>query len=96
MTDKSMCDYVAGKPGRGDFHIVAPSLPGFGFSEAPHDPGFGVPEYAATFNDLMLALGYTQYIAQGELPRHELAIMHTGTDTVYARLPSQACAMMVS
>ena len=28
------------------FHVVAPSLPGFGFSQAPNKPGFKGPQYA--------------------------------------------------
>ena len=53
-------------PAGGNYHLVAPSLPGFGFSSAPQDAGFGVPQYAATCNQLMLALGYPKYVAQGE------------------------------
>lgn len=51
--------------GQQAFHVVVPSLPGFGFSSAPTKPGFGVAETARTFNELMLALGYTRYVAQG-------------------------------
>lgn len=54
----------------GNYHIVAPSLPGFGFSSAPQDAGFGVPQHAATCNQLMLALGYSKYVAQGACPDH--------------------------
>ena len=32
------------------FHVVAPSLPGFGFSEAPSKPGFKGPQYAEAYN----------------------------------------------
>ncbi|KAK9818742.1 hypothetical protein WJX74_007113 [Apatococcus lobatus] len=49
----------------GNYHLVALSLPGFGFSSAPQDAGFGVPQHAATCNQLMLALGYPKYVAQG-------------------------------
>ena len=45
--------------------MVAPSLPGYGFSSAPTKPGFGVNEIARTFDELMVALGYTSYVAQG-------------------------------
>ena len=45
--------------------MVAPSLPGYGFSSAPKRPGFGVNEIAKTFNQLMLSLGYKTYVAQG-------------------------------
>jgi pimeloyl-ACP methyl ester carboxylesterase len=43
------------------FHVVAPSLPGFGFSEAPGKKGFGLAKYAEVLNKLMLSLGYTKY-----------------------------------
>lgn len=54
-------------PGEGKqaFHVVAPSLPGFAFSSAPKHKGFGLKEMAKTFNQLMLELGYTKYVAQG-------------------------------
>lgn len=51
------------------FHVVAPSLPGYGFSSAPRQPGFGLRKIAATFDALMSALGYQTYVAQGALPR---------------------------
>ncbi len=47
------------------FHVVAPSLPGYGFSSAPRQPGFGIRKIAATFDALMSALGYQTYVAQG-------------------------------
>lgn len=47
------------------FHVVAPSLPGFGFSGAPPRP-WGPRKMAATLDKLMRdALGYKNYIAQG-------------------------------
>jgi len=47
------------------FHIVAPSLPGYGFSDAPREPGYG-PERMATINaQLMARLGYDRYGVQG-------------------------------
>ncbi len=50
------------------FHVVAPSLPGYGFSSAPKKPGFGINQIAKTFDELMVKLGYTSYVAQGEQP----------------------------
>ncbi|KAJ4174243.1 hypothetical protein NW754_004658 [Fusarium falciforme] len=47
------------------FHVVAPSIPGFGFSPAPRQPGFGPVEAAHSFNALMLQLGYSKYVIQG-------------------------------
>ena len=37
---------VEAAPEHPSFHVVAPSLPGFGFSEAPRKPGFAGPQYA--------------------------------------------------
>lgn len=45
--------------------MVAPSLPGFGFSSAPKQKGFGLKQIAKTFNQLMLELGYDKYVSQG-------------------------------
>ncbi|KAF9041668.1 Alpha/Beta hydrolase protein [Panaeolus papilionaceus] len=47
------------------FHVVAPSLPGFGFSDAPTRSGFGAEQYAETCHKLMLSLGYDEYVMQG-------------------------------
>ncbi|KAL1662065.1 Alpha/Beta hydrolase protein [Schizophyllum commune] len=47
------------------FHVVAMSLPGYGFSEQPRKRGFGIPQYAEVAHKLMLALGYDSYVAQG-------------------------------
>ncbi|THU96132.1 alpha/beta-hydrolase [Dendrothele bispora CBS 962.96] len=47
------------------FHVVAFSLPGYGFSEAPKKPGFTLERYAEIGNKLMLALGYNEYVTQG-------------------------------
>lgn len=47
------------------FHVVAPSIPGFGFSPAPTIPGFGLIETGAAFHQLMLQLGYERYVIQG-------------------------------
>jgi pimeloyl-ACP methyl ester carboxylesterase len=43
------------------FHIVAPSLPNFGFSEGPKECGFALKQYAETCHKLMLQLGYNHY-----------------------------------
>ncbi|KZV68202.1 alpha beta-hydrolase [Peniophora sp. CONT] len=47
------------------FHVVAIGLPGFGFSEAPKKPGFGLKQMAETGHKLMIALGYDEYVCQG-------------------------------
>jgi pimeloyl-ACP methyl ester carboxylesterase len=48
------------------FHVICPSLPGYGFSEKPRAPGWGVDRIAAAWAELMVAgLGYDRYGAQG-------------------------------
>ncbi len=48
-----------------DFHVVCPSLPGYGFSAKPAAPGWGVERIAAAWDTLMRRLGYDRYGAQG-------------------------------
>ena len=68
----------AGNP---SFHVVAPSLPGYAWSEAVSKRGFRAKHYAEVctlllyylpaltdiklFNKLMLSLGYSEYVTQG-------------------------------
>jgi pimeloyl-ACP methyl ester carboxylesterase len=47
------------------FHVVCPTLPGFGFSGKPTTTGWGVPHIAAAWTTLMARLGYDRYGAQG-------------------------------
>jgi pimeloyl-ACP methyl ester carboxylesterase len=47
------------------FHVVCPSLPGFGFSAKPTTTGWGVGRIAQTWAVLMDRLGYARYGAQG-------------------------------
>ncbi|TFU03346.1 epoxide hydrolase [Polymorphobacter arshaanensis] len=47
------------------FHVVMPSLPGFGFSGKPTQTGWGVPHIAMSWIKLMERLGYTRWVAQG-------------------------------
>jgi pimeloyl-ACP methyl ester carboxylesterase len=47
------------------FHLVIPSLPGYGFSGKPTAPGCTPVRIARTWATLMQRLGYTQYVAQG-------------------------------
>ena len=47
------------------FHVVCPSLPGFGFSSKPASTGWGVERIAAAWSTLMDRLGYRRYGAQG-------------------------------
>jgi pimeloyl-ACP methyl ester carboxylesterase len=47
------------------FHIVIPSLPGFGFSQRPTTTGWGPDRTALAWVVLMQRIGYTQFVAQG-------------------------------
>jgi pimeloyl-ACP methyl ester carboxylesterase len=47
------------------FHLVIPSLPGFGFSGKPTATGWGPERTARAWVTLMKRLGYTQFVAQG-------------------------------
>lgn len=47
------------------FNVVAPSLPGFGFTSAPEKSGFAISQYAEFCHTLMLSLGYDEYVVQG-------------------------------
>ncbi|HLN18447.1 MAG TPA: alpha/beta fold hydrolase [Acidimicrobiales bacterium] len=47
------------------FHVVCPSLPGYGWSDKPTAPGWGVDRTAAAWAQLMARLGYARYGAQG-------------------------------
>jgi len=48
-----------------DYHLVIPSLPGYGFSGKPAEAKWSVEHIAAGWNALMLSLGYPRYFAQG-------------------------------
>ncbi|WP_413615650.1 epoxide hydrolase 1 [Halomonas cupida] len=47
------------------FHVVAPSLPGFGYSDKPTTTGWGVGKIAAAWVELMERLGYSKFVAHG-------------------------------
>ncbi len=47
------------------FHVVCPTLPGFGFSGKPAATGWGVERIASAWAELMARLGYGRYGAQG-------------------------------
>jgi pimeloyl-ACP methyl ester carboxylesterase len=53
--------------GRADdaFHLVLPSLPGYGFSGEPTELGWNAARVAVAWAELMRRLGYTRYVAQG-------------------------------
>jgi len=47
------------------FHVVVPSLPGFGFSTPVSGPGWAIRETAAAFDGVMQGLGYERYGVHG-------------------------------
>ncbi|HEY2565787.1 MAG TPA: epoxide hydrolase [Acidimicrobiales bacterium] len=47
------------------FHVVCPSLPGYGFSDKPSAPGWTIERIAQAWSGLMGRLGYDRYGAQG-------------------------------
>ena len=47
------------------FHLVLPSLPGYGFSVEPAEVGWDLGRTARAWAELMRRLGYTRYVAQG-------------------------------
>ena len=47
------------------FHLVIPSMPGYGFSGKPTTTGWGPERMARAWAELMRRLGYTRYVAQG-------------------------------
>jgi pimeloyl-ACP methyl ester carboxylesterase len=54
------------------FHIVAPSLPNFGFSSAITRRGFGLAQYAEALHKLMIKLGYDQYGRSSDLAQFDM------------------------
>ena len=53
-----------GEPGDA-FHVVCPALPGYGFSDKPAEPGWGIERIAGAWIALMERLGYPRFAAQG-------------------------------
>jgi len=47
------------------FHVICPSLPGYGFSDKPTETGWGVEKIATAWDTLMTRLGYHRFGAQG-------------------------------
>ncbi|MER7859643.1 epoxide hydrolase family protein [Amycolatopsis japonica] len=52
-------------PGTPAFHVVVPSLPGFGYSDKPATTGWGTEKIAAAWVELMGRLGYDRFAAHG-------------------------------
>ncbi|REE69722.1 pimeloyl-ACP methyl ester carboxylesterase [Paenibacillus taihuensis] len=47
------------------FHVVIPSMPGYGYSGKPTETGWGPQRIASAYGELMTRLGYEKYVAQG-------------------------------
>ena len=47
------------------FHVVIPSMPGYGFSAKPEETGWDTARMARAWAELMQRLGYTRFVAQG-------------------------------
>jgi pimeloyl-ACP methyl ester carboxylesterase len=47
------------------FHLVLPSIPGYGFSDEPTEVGWGPIRIGRAWDELMRRLGYARYVAQG-------------------------------
>ena len=48
------------------FELIIPSIPGFGFSEAPKQPGFDMFQAARVFVKLVQRIGYNDFMVHGE------------------------------
>ncbi len=61
-----LTDPVAHRGAAADaFHVVCPSLPGYGFSDRPAEPGWTVERTASAWARLMERLGYPRFVAAG-------------------------------
>ncbi|MAT06867.1 MAG: epoxide hydrolase [Acidimicrobiaceae bacterium] len=64
------------------FHVIAPSLPGYGFSGKPTEAGWGIEKIADVWAELMSRLGYDRFVAQGgdwgSAVTHQVAARHPG------------------
>lgn len=60
-----MLPMLKGGDGKPAFHVVAPSLVSFGFSQGVYKRGFHMAKHAEAYHKVMLALGYDQYVTQG-------------------------------
>lgn len=62
------------------FHVIAPSLPGYGFSGKPTETGWGIEKIADVWAELMTRLGYDRFVAQGgdwgSAVTHQVAARH--------------------
>lgn len=71
-----------GQPGDA-FHVIAPSLPGYGFSDRPGRAGWGIERIAAAWAELMALLGYTRYLAAGSDWGTSITTLLAGVDDTH-------------
>lgn len=74
------------------FHVVCPSLPGFGFSGKPTAPGWTIERIGAAWGVLMARLGYPRYFAQGgdwgSAVTHSIAMTEAANcDGIHTNMP---------
>jgi pimeloyl-ACP methyl ester carboxylesterase len=67
------------------FHLVVPSIPGFGFSGRPAEPGWDMVRIAAAWAELMRRLGYHSYVAQGGDLGAWISLTLAGVDLPHVR-----------
>ena len=65
LADRLVDPTVYGGNAADAFHVVIPSMPGYGFSAKPTTTGWGPERMAGAWAELMTRLGYTRYVAQG-------------------------------
>jgi epoxide hydrolase len=67
------------------FHVVAPSIPGFGFSGPVTEPGWDLLRIARAWAELMRRLGYDSYVPQGGDIAAEISLALAGLDATHVR-----------
>ncbi|ETI63072.1 multidrug MFS transporter [Sphingobium sp. C100] len=75
------------------FHLVIPSIPGFGFSAKPTVPGWGSDHIGRAWSTLMLRLGYERYVSQGgdcgSVISQRMALQHvSGLIGIHLNMPA--------
>ncbi len=79
-----LTDPVAhGGDARDAFHVVCPTLPGFGFSARPDRTGWSLDRIGRAWGTLMARLGYDRYVAQGGDWGSAVTLSIAGTETAH-------------
>jgi len=66
------------------FHVVIPSMPGFGFSGPTSQPGWDISRVAGAWAELMHRLGYERYLVQGADFGSAVSLVLALTDPTHA------------